>query len=299
MIFRIRLLQSRRQYELMVPRDDDTDFMSSCDFYLKREAFCAARSFMEPGDVLFYCPDLPCHEMYWCRGTSTRKRLVPSTSSNFDISMCELEYREYVSQSVLSVVEATVLYGRCWDVYRELGYTRPQVNDTADPSLALALSRLTAQVARTNPMMFGISRAPVTIDGDVSFARNLYRCNYEPNERYCVLTPRGFELVRPTVMNVTMMKVGNDVYLPCRFLVYQRAIDIYCSGEIEAQDKLPLFLRSLRDQIDCMSFLGFDCVPTGQANVPTGQVNARQPAVTSPTVPYVVRPNMNTRMVTL
>lgn len=292
MIFRIRLSSSLRRYELMVSRGDDTDFMSSCEFYSKREAFGVVRSYMQPGDVLFYCPDLPCHEMYLCRGTSTRKRLVPSTSSCFDIGMCEREYREYVSQPVLLVDDATAIYGRCWDVYNDLGYMRPQVYDTADPSHYLDVSRLTAQVVRNYPMMFGISRAPVTIDGDVSFARNLYRCNYEPNERYCVLTPRGFELVRPTVMNVTMIKVGNDVYIPCRFLVYQRAIDIYCSVEIAAQDKLPLFLRSLRDQIDCMSFLGFDCAPTGH-------LNARQSAVTSPAVPYVVRPNMNTRMVTL
>ena len=299
MIFRIRLHQFLRKYELMVPCGDDTDLMSSCEFYSKREALRTARSCMEPGDVLFYCADLPCHEMYLCRGTLTRKRLVPSTSSQFDISMCELEYREYVSRPVLSVDEATFIYGRCWDVYNDLGYTRPQVHETAEPLEYFDVSQMTAQVVRNYPMMFGISRSPETIDGDVAFVRNLYRCNYETNERYCVLTPRGFELVRPTMMNLTMMKVGNDVYLPSRFLVYQRAIDIYCSFDIEPQDKLRMFLQSLRDQIDCMSFLGFDCVPTGQANVPTGQINARQAAVASPAVPYVVRPDMNSRMVTL
>lgn len=276
MIYSIRLLTWRRWYELLVPRGDYSDVMAH-QYSSRHHAFLAARDYMDPGDVLFYCADLPCHEMYWCRGSSTHKRLIPSTSSRFDITCFEQEYREYLSQAVLSLDEATQLYGRCWDVYGDLGPWRNVETTTAESTDWLVQG-----------MMFGIN-FPEVRDSNVSLIRNLYRCNYQPHDRYCVLTSDGFRLVRPTWICESLMRVNDDTYAPVRFNVYGRAIDIYCSVLISQQDKLQTFCNSLQAYCECMRFLGFDCTPMGST----------QRAALSPAVPCVVRPDMTTRMVTL
>lgn len=293
MIHYINLRSQRRLYEYVTDVGDASNFTS------RQLAFRAARSGMSCGDVLFYCPNLACHEMYYCIGSGTRKQLVPSISSRFDISCFEEEYRMYLREIVMSVDEARQVYGRCWCVYADLGYARPEGSAyVVDESRyvpqwsGVELEGLGAQEFEasdfTRPMMFGISRLPDTIDSNVFFARSLYDCNWQTYDRYCVLTPTGFCLVRPTKITSAMMRVFDDIYLANRFIVYERAIDIYCSIAIAAQDKVRIFLRSLQEQIQCMNFLGFDSTPLSQRE-----------AVSSPSVPYVVRPNLNTRMVKL